>query len=99
MILPCGHLQLHRRILLNHANFVPEKWLNMTFNQLLTLKLNKLAFIFNIVLKLFCKYMCSLRSVFPGFGIAFHIHVVNTYMINRVRYFGNSMSNIYLGRF
>lgn len=46
MVIPFGQLPLHRRILLNHVNFVPEKRLNMTFNQLLTLKLHKLDTLF-----------------------------------------------------
>lgn len=30
MVIPFGQLPLHRRILLNHANFVAEEWLDMT---------------------------------------------------------------------
>lgn len=45
-VIPFGQVLLHRRIFLNHANIVHEKWLNETFNQLLTLKLNKLDTLF-----------------------------------------------------
>lgn len=31
MVIPFGQLPLHRRMLFNHANFVSEKWLDMTF--------------------------------------------------------------------